>query len=135
MKKISVRGILLFFALSVCLVFSLWTYLVSDTGDRYVNGIYVSELLRISSKRKYTANYCELLKKAIAKDANSIKQLTLLDFGDAAGYDHGTLSGFILKSPWSRSKTEPERLAAKATLGPRVKQNLRILAGEIPNLR
>ena len=91
MKKISVRGILLFFALSVCLVFLLWTYLVSNTGDRYVNGIYVSELLRISSNRKYTANYCELLNKAIAKDANSIKQLTLLDFGDAAGYDHGTV--------------------------------------------
>ena len=91
MKKISVRGILLFFALSVCLVFLLWTYLVSDTGDRYVNGIYVSKLLRISSNRKYTANYCELLNKAIAKDANSIKQLTLLDFGDAASYDHGTV--------------------------------------------
>ena len=32
-----------------------------------------------------------MLNKAIAKDANSIKQLTLLDFGDAAGYDHGTV--------------------------------------------
>ena len=58
MKKISVRRILLFFALSVCLVFLLWAYLASNTGDRYVNGIYVSELLRISSNRKYTANYC-----------------------------------------------------------------------------
>ncbi len=91
MKKISVKRILLFFALSVCLVFfSLWIYLVSDTGDRYVNGIYVSELLLIVSQEQ-NIDYCKLLNKAIEGNDSSIKQLALLKIYDGAGYDHSAV--------------------------------------------
>ena len=52
--------------------------------------IEVSELLLISSN-KQDYNYCELLKKAVVEDKNSIKELSLLEFYDAVGYDHGSV--------------------------------------------
>lgn len=55
-----------------------------------VADIEVSELLRISSN-KQDYNYCELLSKAVKEDENSIKKLSLLQFYDAVGYDHGSV--------------------------------------------
>ena len=55
-----------------------------------VADIEVSELLLISSN-KQDYNYCGLLKKAVKEDENSIKKLSLLQFYDAVGYDHGSV--------------------------------------------
>lgn len=97
MKKVSVKRILLFFTLPVYLVFfSLWIYLVSDTGGRYVNGIYVSELLLIGSKEQ-NIEYCELLNDAISGNGSSIKQLALLNIYDGAGYDHSAVVVDLIK--------------------------------------
>jgi hypothetical protein len=92
MKKVFLKKILLSIVMLVCLVFlALWIYLVSDTGNRYVNKIYVSELLITVSKEKHNINYCKLLKEATKGNVSSVKQLTLLDFYDGVGYDHGAV--------------------------------------------
>ncbi len=53
-------------------------------------GIHVSELLLITAG-KQSYEYCELLRKAVKNDKASIKTLSLLEFNDAAGYDHGSV--------------------------------------------
>jgi len=92
MKKIFSKKLLLSVIMSACLAFiALWIYFVSDTGHRYVNGIYVSELLRIVSNEKHNKNYCKLLEEATKGNVSSIKQITLLDFYDGVGYDHSVV--------------------------------------------
>jgi hypothetical protein len=97
MKKSFLKKLLLFVVLPICSLILLYALLVyySYNSDRpkYVNGIYVSELAIIHSREQLKMNYCKLLKKATTKDANSIKQLTLLDFssGAASGYAHGAV--------------------------------------------
>ena len=63
---------------------------ISCIRHEVVNGIVVSELLN-SAAEKQNVNYSKLLKKAIEGDENSIKQLVLLNFYDASGYDHGAV--------------------------------------------
>ena len=63
---------------------------VSCSRHEVVNGIVVSELL-ISASEKQNVNYSKLLRKATKGDVKSIKQLTLLSFYDASGYDHGSV--------------------------------------------
>lgn len=55
-----------------------------------IDDIEVSELLLISSN-KQDYNYCALLEKAVKEDSRSIKELSLLQFYDAVGYDHGSV--------------------------------------------
>ena len=53
-----------------------------------VDNIEVSELLSTVAKEK-SIDYCELLKVALTGDKNAIKKLSLLEFDNAVGYDHG----------------------------------------------
>jgi hypothetical protein len=97
MNKKSAKRILLFFVLSVCLVlFLLWIDLVRDTGDRNVNGIYVSESLIIVAQEQ-NVDYCKLLNKAIEGNDDAIKQLALLKIYDGAGYDHSAVIVDLIK--------------------------------------
>jgi hypothetical protein len=82
MKKVFVTKFLLFAVLSVCFT--------NCNRSKSVNGIVVSELLIIVSNGQ-GINYCKLLEKAINGDIGSIKQLSLLEFYDGIGYDHGSV--------------------------------------------
>lgn len=62
----------------------------TDNSCSDVANINVSELLIVSSNEQ-SYNYCELLTKAVKKDAKSVKMLSLLEFSDAVGYDHGSV--------------------------------------------
>lgn len=53
-----------------------------------VDNIEVSELLGTVAKEK-SIDYCGLLKVALTGDKNAIKKLSLLEFDNAVGYDHG----------------------------------------------
>ncbi|MCU7616202.1 hypothetical protein NZ698_03245 [Chryseobacterium sp. PBS4-4] len=55
-----------------------------------VKGIVVTEQLLIVSQEKSVA-YCELLDLALNGNNQAIKQLSLIDFKDSAGYDHGAI--------------------------------------------
>ncbi len=62
-----------------------------------VKGILVSELLIVVSKEK-SINYCDLLSSALNGNNEAIKELSLLEFNDSTGYDHGSvLVELILK--------------------------------------
>ncbi|MDY3529838.1 hypothetical protein PG593_08625 [Riemerella anatipestifer] len=53
-----------------------------------VDNIEVSELLGTVAKER-SIDYCKLLKVALTGDKNAIKKLSLLEFDNAVGYDHG----------------------------------------------
>ncbi|MDN3673042.1 hypothetical protein QWY99_08280 [Flavobacterium branchiarum] len=55
-----------------------------------VKNIEVSVLLSTVANEK-SINYCELLRKALTGDENSIKKISLLEFDNAVGYDHGAV--------------------------------------------
>ena len=82
MKKEFGTKLLLFVILSMCFI----------NCNRYkvINGIVVSELLLSVSKEQHI-NYCKLLSEAAKGNVNSIKQLALLKFYDAVGYDHSSV--------------------------------------------
>lgn len=88
MKKRFVTKLLLFVILSMCFV--------NCSRSKSVNGIEVSELLFSVSKEQHI-NYCKLLNEATKGDVTSIKQLVLLRFYDASGYDHGSVIVDLIK--------------------------------------
>lgn len=53
-----------------------------------VSNFEIGELL-LTSAREKSYDYCELLEKAVNKDQEAIKKLSLLEFDGAVGYDHG----------------------------------------------
>lgn len=54
------------------------------------NGEKTTDLLAsVVHNRNY--NYCKLLEQSLNEDSNAIKSLALLNFSDAAGYDHGAV--------------------------------------------
>ncbi|MBC9798189.1 hypothetical protein [Sinomicrobium weinanense] len=55
-----------------------------------VDRIEVSELLLIKSEEN-AYHYCTLLKASMEGDENAIRELSVLDFSDSAGYDHGAV--------------------------------------------
>lgn len=65
-------------------------YFTDCNRNKSVNGVVVSELLINVSKEQHV-NYCELLKKAMNGDVEHIKQLSLLEFYEGVGYDHGSV--------------------------------------------
>lgn len=69
----------------VCFVFLL---INSCKNKCSVDNIEVSELLSTVAKEK-SINYCRLLREAITGDRNAINKLSLLEFNNAVGYDHG----------------------------------------------
>ncbi|GAB0155014.1 hypothetical protein CHRYSEOSP005_02740 [Chryseobacterium sp. Alg-005] len=75
--------------LKVCLIILLFG-MISCTNTCVTHGIEVSELLNSVSEEK-SINYCSLLDSSLNKDSESIKKISLLDFSDAAGYDHGAV--------------------------------------------
>ncbi|MDR1543058.1 MAG: hypothetical protein LBS50_01345 [Prevotellaceae bacterium] len=91
------KKVFMFIGLLICIVLLLYVvvvyYAYNSDSPKYVNGIYVSELAIIHSRKQCKIDYCRLLKKATINDANPIKQLTLLDFssGGASGYAHGAV--------------------------------------------
>jgi len=90
--------------LSILLVFYVvnWgTPLDFEVMLRYgksVRGIMVTTILIVNCEEKYNINYCKLLKKATANNANAIRQLTLLKFsGCETSYDHGAVIVGLIK--------------------------------------
>ncbi len=57
---------------------------------KVIRGIYVSESLLIVSEEQ-GIDYCKLLSKAVNGDDVSIMQLSILEFYESVGYDHGTV--------------------------------------------
>jgi hypothetical protein len=55
-----------------------------------VDNIEVSELLSTVAKEK-SIDYCDLLKTTLIGNKDAIKKLSLLEFNDAVGYDHGAV--------------------------------------------
>lgn len=55
-----------------------------------VEGIEVSELLATSSGEK-GIQYCSLLEDALRGNEKAIAELSLLEFSNATGYDHGAV--------------------------------------------
>jgi len=72
------------------ILFILLSFCCSCKNKCIVNNIEISELLYTVSQNK-SINYCKLLKTAIKGDSDAIKKLSLLEFYDAAGYDHGSV--------------------------------------------
>ncbi|HBT73482.1 MAG TPA: hypothetical protein DEB37_14905 [Lysinibacillus sp.] len=77
--------------LNFCKIISilLLFLLVNSCSNKcVVAGIEVSELLGTAAKEK-SIDYCGLLKVALSGDKNAVKKLSLLEFGNAVGYEHG----------------------------------------------
>lgn len=55
-----------------------------------VGNIEVPENIVISSEEK-GVNYCELLEKSLQKEKSSTIKLSLLDFDNSLGYEHGSI--------------------------------------------
>lgn len=53
-----------------------------------VKGIYATELLLTVASEK-GIDYCDILSLATVNDTSAIKQLSLMNFENAVGYDHG----------------------------------------------
>jgi len=71
--------------------FSLFFLLFANCHrHKVVNGIEVSVIL-LSTAKENKVDYCNLLKEAIEGSEKSIRELTLLIFYEAAGYDHGSV--------------------------------------------
>lgn len=62
----------------------------SCTNKCIVGNIEVSDLLGTVAKDK-SIDYCELLKDALTGNQNAVKKLSLLEFENAVGYDHGAV--------------------------------------------
>lgn len=75
----------------ICLLVLICIQISSCSNKCSVEGLEVSELLSTISKEKYQLNYCSLLKRALSGDNISIKKISLLNFDDAVGYDHGSI--------------------------------------------
>ncbi|MFD2036344.1 hypothetical protein ACFSKL_16185 [Belliella marina] len=71
-------------------VYSNLLWIISCKNECKNSEIEVSELLEISANER-SIDYCGILVKAINGDEKSIKELSLLDFQNAVGYDHGTV--------------------------------------------
>lgn len=65
-------------------------FINSCSNKCVIGNIEVSELLSTVAKEQ-SINYCELLKKALTGNEDSIKKLSLFEFNDAVGYDHGAV--------------------------------------------
>jgi len=76
--------------IKIILLLLLFLFFLSCSNSCNVSGINVSELLSVASKEK-GINYCSLLKKAIKEDELAIRELSLLKFNDATGYDQGAV--------------------------------------------
>lgn len=70
--------------------FILLACFINCNRHKTINGIYISELLLLKSKELHI-NYCKLLDEATKGNNTSIKQLSLLEFYDGVGYDHGAV--------------------------------------------
>lgn len=55
-----------------------------------INGIEIGHLI-ISNAEAKGINYCELVEKSLQNDRHSIKQLSLLNFENSVGYEHGEI--------------------------------------------
>lgn len=64
--------------------------LIACNNKCNVDDIEVSEILALSSKEK-GIKYCKLLEAALTGDKKAILDLSLLEFSDATGYDHGSI--------------------------------------------
>ncbi len=77
------------FILSILLLCSL-VLITSCSNKCDIESIQVSELLSTVAK-EHSIDYCRLLKRAIDGDVGSIREISLLEFNDAVGYDHGAV--------------------------------------------
>lgn len=67
------------------ILFVILFVFISCKNNCEINGIEISELLKISTNKPY----CELVEKAINKDEQSLKEISELRILDGAGYEHG----------------------------------------------
>lgn len=72
------------------LVFVLLFGAIACNNKCEVAGMEVSELLSTAAKEK-SIDYCSLLGSAAKGDSTAIKRISLLYFGNAAGYDQGAV--------------------------------------------
>lgn len=72
----------------IILVCFLLLLVNSCSNKCVVDNIEVSELLGTVAKEK-SIDYCGLLKVALTGDKNAVKKLSLLEFDNAVGYEHG----------------------------------------------
>ena len=70
--------------------FLLLLFFSSCSNKCVVDNIEVSELLSTVAKERFI-DYCELLQIALEGNKNAITKLSLLEFNDAVGYDHGSV--------------------------------------------
>ena len=68
----------------------LFIFLSSCNSTCAHKNIEISELLSIATEEK-SIDYCKLLNSSLSGNEDSIKEISLLEFGDAVGYDHGSV--------------------------------------------
>ena len=71
-------------------LFPILMYSSCNNKSEKVHGIDVSPLLTEVAKEQ-NIDYCKLLENALKGDTNSILQISLLEFYDGCGYDHGAV--------------------------------------------
>ncbi|MCH7408065.1 hypothetical protein MM239_01550 [Belliella sp. DSM 111904] len=64
--------------------------MISCKNNCGISKIEVSELLEISANER-SIDYCGILIKALNGNGESIKELSLMEFQNAAGYNHGAV--------------------------------------------
>lgn len=79
------KALITLLSLSLMLVYSS-----CNNKSVKVHGIDVSPLLNKVAKEQ-NIDYCKLLEKALNGDTKSILQISLLEFYDGCGYDHGAV--------------------------------------------
>jgi len=80
---------LLFILFYVIVPFSIFNSCI-DPKCRGVGDVYVSSDLLYVTKRE-NINYCHLVRKSLKFDYESVKNISLLQFYDGAGYEHGSV--------------------------------------------
>ena len=98
MKRIS----FCFFLIVTGLVF---LFSCNNSGCNEIEGIRISKLLQVSAKNN-SYRYCDLVEKSLKGEKASLKTLSLLDIGDAAGYDHGIILVKIIQEIGSTTYLE-----------------------------
>lgn len=70
-----------------------------------LNGISASELLMTNAEER-NIDYCDILTLASSNDKSAIKQISLLEFENAVGYDHGIVLVKLIEKVGERNYIE-----------------------------
>jgi len=78
------------FLVQISSIVCLFLFFQSCSNGCNVSGVNVSELLTVASKHK-RIDYCNLLDEALNGNEIAVRELSLLEFNAAAGYDQGAV--------------------------------------------